>query len=126
MPCPYRPNSREPARWKSRGSAAGRRLTCGGGAGESGAGHDFFGLEAVAFAMRAKEQEPLVAIAWAENRVRKSVLAELALEIGGEIGGTLANGFEFREELGMRPARGGHEALRAFHAGLAIHHPTQH
>jgi hypothetical protein len=74
-----------------------KKLDCGGCARESRVGHYLFSLGPVALAMGSNEEEPLVAIAGADDWVRECVLPEFGLDIGSEISGALPNGLEFWE-----------------------------
>jgi hypothetical protein len=73
--------------------------------------------------MRTNEQEPLVAIARAQHRVREGMLPQFGLSIGGEFSRALASGLEFREELVLSPPARGHQVLGAFHANRATRDP---
>jgi hypothetical protein len=101
-----------------------RKLVRGGCARESRVGHYLFSLGPMALAMGSNEQEPLVAVAGADDRVRESVLPEFGLGIGGEFSGAFANGLEFRKELVVRPPARGHQPLGTFHAIRATRYPS--
>src|SRR5271170_1095525 len=65
---------------------------------EARIGYDLFGLRPVAFAMRADQEQPLVAIDRAEHRMPERILAKRHLRGSGKFSSSFANGFEFAEQ----------------------------